>query len=150
MSWLLLLQYPGTDRGNGWPEADYLEGNLFGYRLVDRNIQLLVGVQLDVQYCFLYKACLFALLRLCAAALPHRALHTHRLSAASPSTPSHHHQSYVYTCPYSFANVLLSLCVLLMRRYYDSQGLSPLWPFGHGLSYTTFGYSGLTVGTRPA
>lgn len=27
-------------------------------------------------------------------------------------------------------------------RWYDQQGTAPLWPFGHGLSYTSFGYSG--------
>ena len=30
-------------------------------------------------------------------------------------------------------------------RYFDKLGIAPLVPFGYGLSYTSFGYSGLTV-----
>jgi beta-glucosidase len=35
-------------------------------------------------------------------------------------------------------------------RWYDSQGLTPLFPFGYGLSYTRFSFSNLQVGTLPA
>ncbi len=30
-------------------------------------------------------------------------------------------------------------------RYYDREGTDPLYPFGHGLSYTTYAYGGLEV-----
>ena len=30
-------------------------------------------------------------------------------------------------------------------RYYDKAGMAVRWPFGHGLSYTSFAYSGLSV-----
>ncbi|PUA36254.1 glycosyl hydrolase [Paenibacillus elgii] len=33
-------------------------------------------------------------------------------------------------------------------RYYDAKQLEPLFPFGHGLSYTTFEYIGMTVDKR--
>src|SRR3974377_349266 len=30
-------------------------------------------------------------------------------------------------------------------RWFDKNGYTPLFPFGHGLSYTQFGYSGLAI-----
>jgi len=35
--------------------------------------------------------------------------------------------------------------LLVGYRWYTAQNIAPLWPFGHGLSYTNFEYKGLTT-----
>jgi beta-glucosidase len=35
--------------------------------------------------------------------------------------------------------------LLMGYRWYDTKGIEPEFPFGHGLSYTRFGYTGLTL-----
>jgi beta-glucosidase len=51
--------------------------------------------------------------------------------------------------PSGAANVPYTEGLLVGYRWYDANSVTPLFCFGHGLSYTTFGYSGLSVTPGP-
>ena len=52
--------------------------------------------------------------------------------------------------PGSGGNVQYSEGIDVGYRWYDSKSLTPLFPFGYGLSYTTFSFSNLQVGPLTA
>lgn len=52
--------------------------------------------------------------------------------------------SYLYF-PGEFDRVEYREGIFVGYRYYDTKKVKPLFPFGHGLSYTTFSYENMTV-----
>jgi beta-glucosidase len=66
---------------------------------------------------------------------PHRA---QDMPAADPAHPERDDQGINNTATYSEG-------IFVGYRWFDKQGIDPLYPFGYGLSYTHFTYSGLKV-----
>lgn len=50
-----------------------------------------------------------------------------------------------YADPQQTKRITYKEGVFIGYRYYDSKGVKPMFPFGYGLSYTSFNYSGLQV-----
>lgn len=66
--------------------------------------------------------------------------------AADAQVPANTPQQY----PGVNGNAVYSEQLQVGYRWYDANGHTPLFPFGYGLSYTTFGFSNLTVSPRAA
>ena len=49
------------------------------------------------------------------------------------------------SCVAPLSSILAATRPPAFRSWYDATRNVPLWPFGHGHSYTTFSYSGVTV-----
>ncbi|MFL6073159.1 MAG: glycoside hydrolase family 3 C-terminal domain-containing protein [Mycobacteriales bacterium] len=64
--------------------------------------------------------------------------------AAEADTPAHTPQQY----PGVNGTAVYSEGLQVGYRWYDTQGVEPLFPFGYGLSYTTFRVDHLTVPSR--
>ncbi|KAJ3194490.1 hypothetical protein HK101_002601 [Irineochytrium annulatum] len=64
-------------------------------------------------------------------------------SGRLPFTYARHESDYNVHIDPEQMNVTYSEGLLVDYRYFDAANVSPLYPFGHGLSYTSFGYSGL-------
>lgn len=59
-------------------------------------------------------------------------------------SPAHALHAYVASGPETYKEGLL-----VGYRWFDAKGIEPLFPFGYGLSYTRFAYSGLAVRAGP-
>ena len=54
--------------------------------------------------------------------------------------PAHTPEQYPGVGPAHHTVAHYSEGVLVGYRWYDAKNIAPLYPFGYGLSYTTFGY----------
>jgi beta-glucosidase len=70
-----------------------------------------------------------------------------KLPVTFPATASQVPASTPSQFPGLRGHVAYSEQLLEGYRWYDANNVSPIFAFGHGLSYTTFGYSNLTVST---
>jgi beta-glucosidase len=72
------------------------------------------------------------------------------LTVTFPTSLSQVPASTTAQWPGTGGNVQYSEGVDVGYRWYDSKSLTPLFPFGYGLSYTTFSFSNLHVGSLTA
>jgi len=72
------------------------------------------------------------------------------LTVTFPTSLSQVPASTTAQWPGSGGNVQYSEGIDVGYRWYDSKSLTPLFPFGYGLSYTTFSFSNLHVGALTA
>ncbi|HXA57991.1 MAG TPA: glycoside hydrolase family 3 C-terminal domain-containing protein, partial [Streptosporangiaceae bacterium] len=72
------------------------------------------------------------------------------LTVTFPTSLSQVPASTTAQWPGTGGNVQYSEGIDVGYRWYDSQNLTPLFPFGYGLSYTTFSFSNLQVGSLTA
>ncbi len=54
----------------------------------------------------------------------------------------------LFNFPGEEGNALYGERIFVGYRYYDERNIEPLFPFGHGLSYTTFEYSNISVSSE--
>nr|WP_199671377.1 glycoside hydrolase family 3 C-terminal domain-containing protein [Salinisphaera sp. Q1T1-3] len=65
----------------------------------------------------------------------------------NPAYPSYH-DIYAYRGPNAKTEMDYTEGLFLGYRGYDKSGVAPLYPFGYGLSYTSFGYSDLALSRK--
>jgi len=71
-----------------------------------------------------------------------------RLPVTFPNTPSDNPVGTQQQYPGVNDQAAYSEQLLVGYRWFDAKGVTPLFPFGHGLSYTTFTYSTLSINGR--